>query len=118
MRALCLLLSTGTILGCGGRPPGGGELPATQSERYVVDAITLPRSASDFADDLTGDGHPSDQLGNVVALLAENNDDGAAAIPAMLSRCAFAPTVELPATASVGELRWTGGGADPTAAMA
>src|SRR5437868_5725973 len=37
---------------------------------YAVDAVELPRSRADFADDLNGDGRPDNQLGVIAQVLA------------------------------------------------
>src|SRR5262245_41495022 len=37
---------------------------------YVVDGVTLPAQATDFAIDLNGDGRPDNQLGVIFATLA------------------------------------------------
>lgn len=62
--------------------------------RFVVDQLALPRSRSDFADDLNGDGRVDNQLGNIAGQLGAN-DDLTDAVDDLLGSGAWAPVVEI-----------------------
>ncbi len=68
-------------LGCGGNGnnPDMGPSDTTMAEGdfhyYVVNKLTVPMQRADFAIDLNGDGHPDNQLGNIIGALAAQNLD-------------------------------------------
>jgi hypothetical protein len=48
----------------------GCTVAGTHKQQFVLDAITLPQTRSDFAYDLNGDGKADNQIGNIIGALA------------------------------------------------
>ncbi len=86
--------------GCGGAPPSSGP-PADvvgpfpgATYRFAVDQLVMPLQRADFADDLNGDKHADNQLGNVAGGLAAEGDLDHA-VADLLASGALGPVVEI-----------------------
>jgi hypothetical protein len=96
------------LAGCGGSPhPADVVGPFTAlPQRFVVDSLTLPANRHDWTDDLDGDGHGDNQLGNILVVLIE-----AANTPTAndyLASGVIAPVLELIDDGATGAARWNG----------
>jgi hypothetical protein len=74
--------SSGGSSGGGGPGPGGGgtgpPAPLVNPARvltFALSTLTVPKSRSDFALDLDGDGHPDNQFGSLVGILMAQGMD-------------------------------------------